>query len=403
MRSGARMSQFDEYIYTLPKDYHEWGSTYASPRAYFRGTESMWGARLSMGFSAVLREHIAQFPHMHHAVEEYYWFLGTDLTKVFDFDAEIEIWLGEDPEVLEKFTITSPTLLRIPSGLWHGPINYKRIGKPVTFSSMYFDGDASKICRRVHPDGTVDYPYICSSQKRCLNDKTKTCSYCGRCYEPVDGRAKFFNHPKIAFNNEWIEKLLTMPPVPRSGKYDSLIFTFPEEYHQWGETFANPRAKFRGVTQMPGAKFFGGFSVAVGANVMEVPHIHHANEEYLWFTGANIENIFDFDAEIEISLGWDPDNMRTLTITEPTVVRIPPNLWHCPINFKRIGKPVGFLPVYPDGDWSKIVRQKDENGEDEYVYEAASLRRCVYDSSKQCSFCGKCFINKHSSRPMANA
>ena len=392
------MGQFDEYVYTLPKTYHEWGS-YASPRAYFRGADSMWGARLSMGFSAVLREHVAQFPHMHHAVEEYYWFLGTDLTRVFDFDAEIEIWFGEDPDALEKYTITSPTLVRIPPGFWHGPINYKRTTKPVTFSSMYFDGDASKITRRIHPDGRVDYPYIYTNQKRCMFDKTKACIYCGSCYEKTcgrtsDGETTFFKHPKISFTNEWIEKLLTTPPAPRSGKYDQYFFTFTPEYHQWGDMFANPRAKFRGVTQMPGAKFFGGFSVVLAPNVMEVPHFHPANDEYLWFIGSNIENIFDFDAEIEISLGLDADNMRTITITEPTVVRVPPNLWHCPINFKRITKPVAFLPVYPDGDWSKVVRQKDENGEYEYVFEAASLKRCVYDGSKQCVYCGKCFSDK---------
>ena len=83
--------------------------------------------------------------------------------------------------------------------------------------------------------------------------------------------------------------------------------------------------------------------------------------------------------------------MKKFVITEPTVVRVPPNTWHCPINFKRIGKPVAFLPVYPDGDWSKVVRQKDEDGNDEYIYEAASLRRCVYNPENICCFCGKCF------------
>jgi oxalate decarboxylase/phosphoglucose isomerase-like protein (cupin superfamily) len=188
--------------------------------------------------------------------------------------------------------------------------------------------------------------------------------------------------------------LVNGEPAPRSGKLDHLVYTFPQEYHNWGETFANPRGKFRGVTQMPGATFYGGFSVALKANVMEVPHIHHANDEYLWFTGSDLANFFDFDAEIELYLGSDPDHMKKFVITEPTVVRVPPNTWHCPINFKRIGKPVAFLPVYPDGDWSKVVRQKDENGNDEYIYEAASLRRCVYEPEKICCYCGKCFSDK---------
>jgi mannose-6-phosphate isomerase-like protein (cupin superfamily) len=385
------MGQFDEYVYTLPKDFHEWGATYATPRAYFRGIESMQGSRLSMGFTAVLREHVAQFPHFHHSVEEYYWFLGSDLTEVFDFDAEIEIWLGEDPDELEKVVITSPALLRIPPGLWHGPINYKRIGKPVTFSSMYFDGDASKITRRINSDGSVEYPYISASQTHRVNDKTEhRGSYCKATLENTGS-----HQPSVPdFTADWIDKILSSPPTPHSGKYDQYMYTFPQEFHKWGETFANPRGKFRGATQLPGAKFYGGFSVVLKSNVMEVPHIHHANDEYLWFTGSNIEDIFDFDAEIEVYLGWDPDNMEKVVITAPSVIRVPPNLWHCPVNFKRIDKPVGFLPVYPDGDWSKIIRKENENGDLGYVYEAASMRRCVYELKKICEYCGKCYSDK---------
>jgi hypothetical protein len=44
------------------------------------------------------------------------------------------------------------------------------------------------------------------------------------------------------------------------------------------------------------------------------PHMHHAVEEYLFFTGADITNFFDFDAEIEVRLGEDPANMETYTI-----------------------------------------------------------------------------------------
>ena len=178
-----------------------------------------------------------------------------------------------------------------------------------------------------------------------------------------------------------------MPAVQGEGKYRKYIYTFSQEHHNWGNLFATPRAKFRGFTQMPDANFFGGFSVALNPNLMEIPHIHHARDEYLWFTGGKISEFFDFDAEIEIMLGWDRDHMEKIVITEPSVIRVPPHMWHCPINFKRITKPVGFLPVYPDGDWTKVVPNKNGNG---YVYEAASLRRCTYNVNKVCVYCGKC-------------
>lgn len=385
------MGKFDEFIYTIPKRYTDWGDIYSNPRAYFLGSESLWNSRLRMGFSVVLHEGLTEFPHFHHSVEEYYMFFGSDLTNFFDFDAEIEMWIGEDPDEMEKYIITKPTLVRIPARMWHGPVNYKRVGKPVAFSAIYFDGELCKITRRIKPDDTVEYPYIGSSQQRCIFDRMKFCKSCGRCVQDYYNESKVLDHhPDLDFALDWSKAIDASEPAPRSGKYDELFFEYPVEYHKYGDTYANPRGKFRGITQMPNAGFYGGFSVALRATEMEIPHIHHANDEYLWFIGSNIENPFDFDAEVHIFLGWDPDDMEKIVITEPTVVRVPPNMWHCPIYFKRVNKPVAFFPVYPDGDWSKIVRQTNDRGEFEYVFEAASLRKCVYDHDKLCCYCGKC-------------
>lgn len=388
------MSRFDEFIYTIPKRYTEWGDVYANPRAYFQGNESLWNANLRMGFTVIQHETLESFPHVHHSVEEYYIFSGSDLVNFFDFDAEIEIWIGEDPDQLEKYIITKPSLVRIPARIWHGPINYKRVGKPVAFSSIYFDGELCKITRRINSDDTVEYPYIGSSQKKCVFDRTKNCSSCGRCIRSYlcDDQTSDI-HPDFKYVLDWAKEIAAEEPAPRSGKYDELFFEYPVEYHNYGDIYANPRGKFRGIEQMPKAHFYGGFSVILKDSYVEVPHIHHANDEYLWFIGSNLENPFDFDAEIEISLGWNPDDMEKIVITEPTVVRVPPNMWHCPIVYENVKKPVAFFPAYYDGDWSKIVRRKNERGEDEYLFEAASLRKCSYHNDKVCSYCGKCLTD----------
>lgn len=382
------MSLYDEFVYTLPRIEGIGGDLYASPKAYFNGSASMWQANMVMGFSVILHEALVDIPHVHHAVEEVYMFSGADLTNFFDFDAEIELWLGDNPDKMEKYVITRPTLVRIPPRLWHGPINYKRVGKPVAFSAIYMSGERSKVTRRVKPDGTVEFPYLGSSLKRCVYDRNKSCRNCGNCLEEC--RKNGTPHPRINFALEWAREIAESEPAPHSGKYDKLFFEYPVEYHNYGATYANPRGKFRGITQMPEVDFFGGFSVVLAAHHMEVPHVHHARDEYLWFIGSDLKNPFDFDAEVTVDLGWDPDHMETVTITEPSVIRVPPNMWHCPINFKRIDKPVAFFPAYGDGDWSKIVRSKDENGEDEFLFEAASLRKCVYNHDKLCMYCGKC-------------
>ena len=359
------MGTFDKYVYELPRRESRCGDKYASPSAHFLGTESLPDANLTMGFTVIQQETLESFPHFHHSIEEYLMFSGPDLCNFFDFDAEIELWLGEDPDEMEKYTITKPCIIRIPARLWHSPINYKRVGKPVAFSSVYFSGEYSRITRRIYPDDTVDYPYIATKQEHCRID------------EPLP--------EKYGFALEWAKQVAAAPAAAHSGKYDKLFFEYPKEYHNYGDMYANPRGKFRGLEQMPDAHFYGGFSVVLRDSVVEVPHIHHANDEYLWFLGSDLRNPFDFDAEIEISLGWDADHQEVVKIDKPCVVRVPADMWHCPIVYKSVRKPVAFFPTYYDGDWSKILRKGDG-----YVYEAASLRKCSYDHDKTCFYCGKC-------------
>jgi hypothetical protein len=86
--------------------------------------------------------------------------------------------------------------------------------------------------------------------------------------------------------------------------------------------------------------------------------MHHAVEEYLFFTGADITYFFEFDAEIEVQLGDDPDHMETYTITEPTVIRIPPKMWHGPVKFKRIGAPIFSCPSTPPANTAASSARK---------------------------------------------
>jgi len=174
------------------------------------------------------------------------------------------------------------------------------------------------------------------------------------------------------------------------GSLDYLKFDLiPEEAH-WGDWCAKPQAYFRGETSLPGAKFHVGFQVFVKDLKMEVPHFHHAAEEYMIFLGASLPNVFDFDAEVRIEMGKDPDHMETMVITKPCVLRIPPNLWHCPVEF-TIRKPLMFQTAYLDGTWSKILRRAKPDGTYEYLYEGDNVRFCKERPGEFCTVCGKCF------------
>lgn len=74
----------------------------------------------------------------------------------------------------------------------------------------------------------------------------------------------------------------------------------------------------------------------------EIPHAHPDFDEFLVFLGGNLENMFDFDADIEIQMGKEREICK---FSQANIVYIPKGLFHCPINFKRIGKPVLFQPI----------------------------------------------------------
>jgi hypothetical protein len=72
-----------------------------------------------------------------------------------------------------------------------------------------------------------------------------------------------------------------------------------------------------------------------------IPHTHQF-DEFLCFLGGNLENIFDFDATIELSMGEEGE---VCLIEQATVVYIPAGLVHTPLTFKRVDKPVLFHPI----------------------------------------------------------
>jgi len=59
--------------------------------------------------------------------------IGADMNKPDDFDAEIEFTLGG-----EKHIITEPTFVRVPALVDDGPVIIKRVGKPMNFFHIFF-------------------------------------------------------------------------------------------------------------------------------------------------------------------------------------------------------------------------------------------------------------------------
>lgn len=70
------------------------------------------------------------------------------------------------------------------------------------------------------------------------------------------------------------------------------------------------------------------------------PHTHNV-AEILYFIGGDPMNFEEFGAEVEFVIGGG-DQAETHVITTTTWVYVPANVTHCPLEFKRVDKPIMF-------------------------------------------------------------
>jgi hypothetical protein len=98
--------------------------------------------------------------------------------------------------------------------------------------------------------------------------------------------------------------------------------------------------------------------------------------------------------------------MESKIITKPTVVRFPANVWHCPILFRKMNKPILFHVGFLSGVWGTIIIEPEEKnpelpeGEADsrpfgrkrtYTYMGDNVRFCKFHPEKRCIICGACF------------
>ena len=73
-----------------------------------------------------------------------------------------------------------------------------------------------------------------------------------------------------------------------------------------------------------------------------IPEGHrHKVAEILYFIGGDPMNFKEFGAEVEFVIGEGAE-AETHIITATTWVYVPANVMHCPLEFKRVDKPIMF-------------------------------------------------------------
>ena len=153
---------------------------------------------------------------------------------------------------------------------------------------------------------------------------------------------------------------------------------------------------FRGHNCMSDSNFYSSYRCYMKEAFIDIDANFHSEDEYLCFTGYDMLDPWgSFDAEIEFWIGKDLNKLEKHIITKPTLVRIPAFYWHCPLQYKRVGKPVYLQVLVERGKMGKYLYQPTEDGG--YTIEFPGLngpsnkKKCVMDPTKDCTVCGKCW------------
>ena len=132
---GTDGNKYDHLFTTKLKENSLWPEVIPGPQTYFRGESDLPGSKINMGWQIFTQPIKLEMESHHHSVDEYQFYLGATFPDlVGSFDAEIEVFIGPN---YEQHIINKATVLYLPAGLIHNPCDFRRVGKPVFFSSLH--------------------------------------------------------------------------------------------------------------------------------------------------------------------------------------------------------------------------------------------------------------------------
>lgn len=184
----------------------------------------------------------------------------------------------------EKHVINRPTIVVAAPGVYHCPLNYARIGKPFYCLEMFM-----------------------------------TTGYSG-----------------IDLGEDLKEIRVTEP------NYNRYFIKDVIKDNKWG-------GEGIGLSAVPEHIIPAGARISIALTVVRKPYMFHAQThkhnftEYFYFFGSNPMDMKEFDAEIEFSFGEEQEKH---IINRPTIVVVPPGVFHCPLNYAKVGKPFYCVEVF---------------------------------------------------------
>ena len=75
-------------------------------------------------------------PHVHESFDEVFLFLGQDQGDPGQLHGRLDCCIGPDGPEQERFTITKPTAITMKHGVWHLPLSFRKVERPMVFMNI---------------------------------------------------------------------------------------------------------------------------------------------------------------------------------------------------------------------------------------------------------------------------
>lgn len=98
------------------------------------GLKDLIGLNIRLAYNCVSEPFLMIDKAHKHDHDQYLCFIGGNPKDIRDFGAEAELLLGEEGE---KYIINKTTIVHVPAGLVHCPLNFTKVNKPVIFMDIY--------------------------------------------------------------------------------------------------------------------------------------------------------------------------------------------------------------------------------------------------------------------------
>ena len=336
-------------------------TSYTSPRMGYECTD-IPGVDFYAEFLVAIKPGYMDIPHIHDGADNYFIFCGTKLDDIFNSEFEVTMFMGDSPTEMEMYKITKPSIVRVPAGVWHCPVYYNKINRGTTTILWYGGITTGRVYPKIDENGNESVIYETDNWTRqCVMDESKLCTYCGKCFDQSEEDVERYMKP-------FLEKAVS------TQKYKDCIYELNRDCHTLGDAVISPRATFNGPADMAGTQRQFSFNIITEPCVLgdKDPHNNGQAVEFLWFSGADTYDPWgSFDAEIEVMIGEDPENMEKIIIDKPGVISVPPGVWKGEINVKRADKPICFIPWYQHTDKRYKITSKTVDGEKLLIYNDA--------------------------------